>query len=294
MFGFIRPVKAELKVKEADRFQQVYCGLCREIRAEYGLLYTFFLSYDMTFYALVYGCNEEAVHVPVKKRCMANPAFGVWCAKRDEPVSLSAHLSILLLYHKLKDTEKDEKGPKRLFAKLLRFIFRKGYNKAKSFLPEADKEMALALSDLQLLEEQNCDSMDRAADASARLTMAMIPDYGDGRSRVLRHMFYQLGRWLYLLDAAQDVAEDMEKNCYNPVVTRYKLESPDISAVRKPLELTLERSLVDVCMAFDLLDIRRDEGLIRNIIFLGMPVVTKQVLDGTYQTNGGWGKHGSL
>ncbi len=294
MFGFIRPVKAELKVKEADRFQQVYCGLCREIRAEYGILYTFFLSYDMTFYALVSGCNKEAVPVTVKKRCMANPVSGVQLAKKDESISLSASLSVLLLYHKLKDTEKDEKGLKRLFAKLLLLIFRKGYNKARGLLPEEDKDMALALKDLQALEEQNCDSMDRAADASARLTMAMIPDSGDIRSRVLRQMFYQLGRWLYLLDAAQDVADDMEKNCYNPVVRRYKLESPDISVIRKPLELTLERSLVDVCMAFDLLDIRRDEGLIRNIIFLGMPVVTKKVLDGTYQTNGGWGKHGSL
>ena len=53
MFGFIRPVKAELRVKEADRFQQVYCGLCHAIRAEYGRFYTLFLSYDMTFFALV-------------------------------------------------------------------------------------------------------------------------------------------------------------------------------------------------------------------------------------------------
>lgn len=53
MFGFIRPVKAELRVKEADRFQQVYCGLCHAIRAEYGRFYTLFLSYDMTFLHLL-------------------------------------------------------------------------------------------------------------------------------------------------------------------------------------------------------------------------------------------------
>ncbi len=47
-------------------------------------------------------------------------------------------------------------------------------------------------------------------------------------------------------------------------------------------------------MAFDLLSPRRDADLIRNIIFLGMPTVTRQVLNGTYQTNEGRGKHGSL
>ena len=63
MFGFIRPVKVELRVKEADRFQQVYCGLCHAIRAEYGRFYTLFLSYDMTFFALVAG-SEEAYSAP--------------------------------------------------------------------------------------------------------------------------------------------------------------------------------------------------------------------------------------
>ena len=133
-----------------------------------------------------------------------------------------------------------------------------------------------------------------AADASARLTAAAVPHTGDDRERVLRQMFYHIGRWIYLLDAAQDVAEDLEQENYNPVVLRYGLHTPDLTEIRQPLERTLERSLADICMAFDLLDIRRDADLIRNIIFLGMPLVTKQVLDGTYQTNGGWGKHGSL
>ena len=69
MFGFIRPVKSELKVKEADRFQQVYCGLCHAIRARYGRFYTMFLSYDMTFYALVVGSGEVSVPPAERRRC---------------------------------------------------------------------------------------------------------------------------------------------------------------------------------------------------------------------------------
>ena len=81
---------------------------------------------------------------------------------------------------------------------------------------------------------------------------------------------------------------------YNPLVQRYALKTPDITDIKQPLERTLERSLADVCTAFDLLDAQRDAEIIRNIIFLGMPTVTRQVLDGTYQPNGGRGKHGSL
>ena len=73
MFGFIRPVKSELKVKEADRFQQVYCGLCHAIRARYGRFYTMFLSYDMTFYALVVGSGETPKAQTERRRCDAHP-----------------------------------------------------------------------------------------------------------------------------------------------------------------------------------------------------------------------------
>lgn len=294
MFGFIRPVRPELRVKEADRFQQIYCGLCHAIRARYGRFYTLFLSYDMTFYALVIGSDEAQTAPPCRKRCDAHPLMRRDCAQPDAALERAADVSVLLTYHKFRDSLADEKGPKRALAWLLCRLGRRAYERARARLPEADAEMVQALEDLQQLERAKCDSMDRAADASARLTAAAVPHTGDDRERVLRQMFYHIGRWIYLLDAAQDVAEDLEQENYNPVVLRYGLHTPDLTEIRQPLERTLERSLADICMAFDLLDIRRDADLIRNIIFLGMPLVTKQVLDGTYQTNGGWGKHGSL
>ena len=294
MFGFIRPVRPELRVREVDRFQQVYCGLCHAIRGRYGRFYTLFLSYDMTFYALVIGCGSADTPPPCGKRCDASPFRKKACAAPDEFLELAADVSVLLAYHKLRDSLMDEKGAKRLLAKALCRLGRQGYEKARARLPETDRLMVEALRDLQALEQQGCDSMDRAADASARLIAAAVPKTGDTRERILTQMFYHVGRWVYLLDACADVAEDLESGNYNPVVRRYGLKAPPTEEIKQPLELTLERSLVDVCAAFDLLAPERDEGLIRNIIFLGMPLVTRQVLDGTYQTNGGWGKHGSL
>ena len=92
MFGFIRPVKPELRVKEADRFQQVYCGLCHAIRARYGRFYTFFLSYDMTFFALVAGCGESDTAPPCMKRCDAHPVTKRPCAQADAALETAAEL----------------------------------------------------------------------------------------------------------------------------------------------------------------------------------------------------------
>ena len=294
MFGFIRPMKSELRVREADRFQQVYCGLCHAIRARYGRFYTLFLSYDMTFYALVTGGDRADTAPPCRKRCDAHPLIRRPCAAPDGALERAADVSVLLTYHKFRDSLADEKGFKRALAWLLCRLGRRSYARARDRLPEADREVVAALDDLRALERERCDSMDRAADASARMTAAVVPRTGDNRERVLRQMFYHVGRWVYLLDAAQDVAEDLGQGSYNPVVLRYGLRTPDLTEIREPLERTLERSLADICMAYDLLDFGRDAELVRNIIFLGMPLVTKQVQDGTYQTNGGRGKHGSL
>lgn len=118
-------------------------------------------------------------------------------------------------------------------------------------MPEADEDIRQALEDLRRLEAERCPSMDRAADTSSRMTAAVVPRTGDTRERILHQMFYQIGRWIYLVDAVQDIQKDMEENSYNPVVLRYELQTPNISAVREPLERTLERSLADICMAFD-------------------------------------------
>lgn len=294
MFGFIRPVKSELRVREVDRFQQVYCGLCHAIRARYGRFYTLFLSYDMTFFALIMGAQQEETPPPCRARCDASPVKRRDYASEDDALALAADVSVLLAYHKLCDTVHDERGAKRLAAQLLRRIGGKGYERARARQGAADQKMVQALGELQELERERCDSMDRAADASARLTAAAVPETGDARQRILEQLFYHVGRWIYLLDACADLEEDMQSGGYNPVALRYVLQTPSLDEVREPLEKTLERSLVDVCTAFDLLCAQRDEELIRNIIFLGMPVVTKQVLDGTYRPNGGRANHGSL
>ena len=293
MFGFIRPVKDELRVREVHRFQEVYCGLCHAIRARYGRFHTFFLSYDMTFFALVLGCTETD-GAREKRRCDASPirpraaCFG--CAAIDR----AADVSVLLNYHKLRDSVRDESGPRRLAAGILLRLAGPGYRRAAGRLPEADREIAGCIDELAALEAAGCDSIDRAADPTARLLAAAVPPTGDARERILRQLFYHTGRWVYLIDACQDLAGDLAHGGYNPVALRFGLVRADLSAAREALERTLERSLADICTAFDLLGAQRDAGLIENIIWLGLPTVTRQVLDGTYQMNGGRMRHGSL
>ena len=53
MYGYVRPDKGELRVREYELFRAVYCGLCQALRERYGFLSRFAVNYDMTFMALV-------------------------------------------------------------------------------------------------------------------------------------------------------------------------------------------------------------------------------------------------
>lgn len=295
MFGFIRPVKPELKVREVERFKQVYCGLCHAIKEKYGNFHTMFLSYDMTFMALLLSSLEEDEPSVTYKRCVASPIIKKPSCTMDSGIEHTANLSVLLNYHKLSDTIMDEKTLKRSAARILKVMAKPAYKKASIENPKADQIMRKCLYELSEIEKANTTSLDKPADAFARLmTCAVKDNYSDYTKRVLKQLFYHTGRWVYLIDACADLKDDLKAGLYNPVALRFGLNEPDLSKVREPLEITLERSLIDIYNAFQLLDIKRDYELMENIICLGMPMVTRQVLDGTYQSNGGQNRHGSL
>lgn len=62
----------------------------------------------------------------------------------------------LLTYHKFQDDLADEKGAKRALAALLCRLGRRGYEKARARMPEADEDIRQALEDLRRLEAERC------------------------------------------------------------------------------------------------------------------------------------------
>lgn len=294
MFGFIRPYKPELRVREVDRFQSVYCGLCHEIRRRYGRLQTWFLSYDMTFLALVLDAVDPEDRPTEQRRCDASPLRKKCVCGTSPALSYTADVSVLLIYHKTQDTVADEHGVKRLGARLLLRMMRAAYEKARMAQPDLDQAMRTCLDELSALEREKAASLDRPADTFARLLAAAAPAPDAESGRILRQMFYHTGRWLYLLDACADLPDDLKNGSYNPVALRFGLTEPSLEPVREQMERTLERSLLDIHTACQLLTLYRDQGLLENMIDLGLPLVTRQVLDGTYHSNGGHETHGSL
>lgn len=283
MFGYVRPVLDELDEKEKNRFQAVYCGLCYELGNRYGLAARFLLNYDYTFLAILLSDQEEDC---ASYRC---PCKGFRCKERlqsSKALEIAADDSIILTYWKLQDEVKDGTFWKRLGSRFLRLLFHGAYRKAKKRQPEFCETVQKCLSQLQEMENEHIESIDRPADMFAKILMATAKQCGTERQqKVHEQMLYHLGRWIYLIDALDDLKEDSESGNYNPLAARYHLRDGILDEEnRKRLVATLDHSVNMITSAYVFKDSSPWSKLIENVIYIGLPIAGRLVLEGKWDT----------
>lgn len=275
MFGYVRPCRPELKCKDFDLYRATYCGLCRCLRRRYGLLAPMFLNFDFTFLTLVLWSAEERF-TPCAGRCHANPLRREPMCPDSPALEQAADESMVLTWWKLRDAVADEPFWKGLPARVLSGLLGSAYRKAAARRPEFAAAVEESLGELNRLEGEQCPSIDRTADTFARLLQAAAPGEGT-EGRVLGQLLYHLGRWIYLIDARDDLAEDRAACRYNPVAARYGPEGDDPA-----LKRTLDHSLELMGAALQLGDFGCRKALLENIIYLGLPLVQRAVFEGSW------------
>lgn len=282
MFGYILPRKDKLSENAAERYRGAYCGLCNCLKEHYGFRGRFLVNYDMTFlYFLLRTGQPGALG---RCSCPARPFCKKTCMETDPVLEYAAHLSVLFFYWKLHDTALDGGFVKRWAAKLGQRFYRRAYRRAAKELPELDMQFSERLEHLQKLEEANCPSFDRAADAFAQLLCACAEKAEHPEHRAVGQVLYHVGRYLYLVDALEDLPKDVKKGNYNPLRYRYSLDNDTLHASDKAQLLdTMEASISLAASAFELLSPRPDEEIIRNVIYYGLSAVLNAVAEGTFR-----------
>ena len=201
MFGYVRPRKDELKVRDWEAYQAVYCGLCHTLGRRYGLLPRMFLNYDFVFLVMVLD-GGKAPPVIHRRRCMACPLRGKPSCQGGQALERAADESVILTYWKLRDSVADRSFWKGIFARLLSLLLRPSYRKAAARVPDFDRQVVTCLEELQALEQAGSPSLDRTADTFARILQGAAPAAGPpDRDRAVAQMLYHVGRWIYLTDA---------------------------------------------------------------------------------------------
>ena len=81
----------------------------------------------------------------------------------------------------------------------------------------------------------------------------------------LRTMGFFLGKFIYLMDAYEDVEEDMEKGRYNPLIRKFS--DPDFEEEMKTI---LTMMMAGCCKEFEKLPILENAEILRNILYSGV------------------------
>lgn len=284
MFGYIFPDKPELKVREFELFKAYYCGLCKTIGSNYGQTFRFALNYDSAFLGLLLSSFKSRGESIRLERCAAHPLNKRPVVAESPILQYASDINVILTYYKFKDDFKDGK-PLRSIAPMA--LFYNGFRKARDRNPEKAGIIKQRLDELQETEKVGCQSVDAAAEPFARLMeeiFAYYPYSGDkDTDKKLRWFGYNIGKWIYILDAFDDVEDDIKNENFNPLLSQFcynnEKESDFKDRIRENIKFTLTYTLSEVGKAFELMDIKKNREIIENIIYGGMYNKTLQILD---------------
>ena len=198
MFGYIRPSKGMLRVCEYETYQAVYCGLCKQLGRQYGPFARMTLSFDFTFLTLLGMSLDEKDSSFAPGRCILNPLKKRPCLQSCSWLSFSSDVAMIMFYYKALDNYTDGGTGARFLTLLCMPFARAAYKKASDRTPDVASIIYETISKQSLVEDERCDSVDRAAEPSA-LALSQICGlltHDGGQRRVLERFGYLLGRYV--------------------------------------------------------------------------------------------------
>lgn len=276
MFGYLQIQKSELKVCEYDSYKAIYCGLCKQLGKDYSFLTRMILSYDCTFYAMLLMSVSRSCTGFVSKRCTCNPLKKCnFALCKSDSYNKAAAFSVISAYYKLKDDINDGKLLKKVFSYLALPVF--SHWRKKAVKKYGYGELDIIVSDMLSMQIEDENSDDSTIDTSAHPTALMLAKIFEREAetendkRVYYEFGYHIGRWIYLIDAADDLKKDIKSKNFNPFVRANRTDYNYIQSV-------LNQSLARAFDAYNLINITDFKGIFDNMLLLGFPAMQNKVV----------------
>lgn len=262
MFGYVSVNRETLSPENEARFRAYYCGLCKALRKRHGLSGALTLSNDMTFLSIVLSGLYEPEEQTGRERCFYHPM------KRHDWVTsaaadYAADMNVMLAYHLCMDSWQDERKPLSLAEAGL---VKRGYQRVVRQYPEKCEfvgHMIKALSDIESSPPDG--DIDRPTNLVGELIGEIFAFRDDEWKNSLTRMGAALGRFIYIMDAYDDLPRDLKKKCYNPLKPIANVEDYE----DRCLDM-LTMHIAECTEEFEMLPIIRDAGIIRNILYSGV------------------------
>ena len=283
MFGYTVPIESVLSNNDRITYRNYYCETCHHLREEYGLIPTLTVNYEMTFAALFFNSildEGEKIHYVPKNH------FCIWrhSASHTELMHKLTAYSVLVANNSLLDDKMDNGSS--LKANLGLLGLNRAIIKAKTEFPEYNDAILKGYEKLREIEDSGeCDPivMGRySAQSMIDVLELMLGDKFDDR---MHELFRSLGIWVYVMDAIEDIDDDMLEGTYNPFIASNPGMKNKKDFVKNNIFLvgeTMGKVIGMIQSAYSSLrnDIRYNGDILDNIIYQGIPYSAHRIIRG--------------
>ncbi len=264
MFGYINVNREKLNPADRQMYQSYYCGLCQKLKESFGRKGQVLLNYDMTFLIVLLTGLYELEDVKSEFICAVHPSKKQ-IARQNEATGYAAAMNVLLGTKNFEDDWNDHHSYTK---RALSQVFKKDYERVAAHYPRQSKAIHQYLERLSYAEK----SRERNVDAVAGLTGEMLGEIfawknDDIWAEELRCMGFYMGKFIYLMDAYEDIRKDGKDKCYNV----FHLMRQDMELDFETFSRLLLTSMMSECAkSFERLPILLHAEICRNILYSGV------------------------
>ena len=260
MFGYVIADRQSMSREQIDRYKSYYCGICRALSRNHGIMSSSVLSYDMAFLVLVLSSLYEPETGKGSERCVPHPIHPHTYAETVF-TDYAADMTVLLAYHKAMDDWHDDRN---LSSRAVAAMLQGAYDCTAKKYPRQTRAIEEALAELSAMEKQNICDPDAAAKTFGRIMRELFIYREDNWRQPLGDMADALGQFIYILDAFVDLKSDMKHGRYNPLRDMRERGSTD-----EDIHSILTMLIGECAVNFEKLPLVEDVDIMRNILYSG-------------------------
>lgn len=279
MFGYVIPDKPNMFMKDYSLYRAHYCGLCKAIGERCGETMRFLTNYDVTFLSLlVRGVRGDKANIK-SEGCILSPLKKKPVLKNDALLERIVDVNTLLAHYKCVDDVNDDRSFSKKF--IDGAVIKRHYRRAEKRESELAALMARYFKEQSELEKANEPSVDKVAHPFGVILKETVKSLsGESYTDSLGELSYHLGRFVYILDAIDDVESDFKKEEYNPFLVGYHYESREKFDCDRGEEIKfiLYSTYNAIKDSYSNVKMISNEGVVTNVLWYGLKSRIDEIL----------------
>ena len=273
MFGYVVIDKPNILIKDYQTYRAYYCGLCKAIGKQAGQGMRLTLNYDIVLLALLAYNYEDKDPVFKKGHCPVHPIRKIEYVADTEIFGKIADVNTVLGYYKTLDDVIDE-GKHRVISSLVKGY----YKKAEKRIPDFAEDVKKGYEEIREKEKKR-ESADRIAESFGTMLMKAADAVTEKSDATLRKLLFYIGKWIYVIDAVDDLKTDAEKQNFNPFLRENQSYDDTLyETIDGEARAILYDCIDNVRSAYETMRVNVSEGALSNVIYLGLKTRTEQIL----------------